>query len=86
MIATQQRGAVAPSVSRTPDTQPASEPARTSSRGQFARLVRLAQVVPGVIWLIDGALQFYGSLPANGCPLRHSRGCRRDGADHGRRC
>jgi len=38
--------------------QPASEQARTSSRGQFARLARLAQVVLGVIWLIDGALQF----------------------------
>jgi hypothetical protein len=81
MTATQQRGAVAPSVSRTPPTQPASEQARTSSRRHFARLARLArlaQVVLGVIWLIDGALQFqpymFGKTFITGVILPNAQG------------
>jgi hypothetical protein len=58
MIATQPRGGVAPSVTSKPTTRPAGQQARTSSSWRFARLARIAQVLLGAIWLIDGALQF----------------------------
>jgi hypothetical protein len=78
MTATQPREGLAPSVTRTPAMQLASQPARTSSSARFARLARTAQVLLGVIWLIDGALQFqpymFGKTFITGVILPNAQG------------
>jgi hypothetical protein len=78
MIAAQQRGTVMPPVPSAPPPQLAGEPGRTSSSRRFARLARIVQVVLGVIWLIDGALQFqaymFGKTFITGVILPNAQG------------
>lgn len=78
MIETQQRAQLAPAVTRAPRTQPARQHTRTSSSLRCARLARIAQVLLGVIWLIDGILQFqpymFGKTFITGVILPNAQG------------